>query len=151
MLEKSPLVPTKEGQLISIDDWYSHRSEECKWEYFGGKPFNLNHTYETDRILIMLLSSVGLKRFVNELLPKESKEILIEILKEEENARKNESEMDWQEQLRFEQGRRIARNLARNFTAFHEKYGLTIEGIEEVCEVNRSEFEDYIDVGGEME
>lgn len=82
MLEKSYLIPKKDGQLLSYEDFDAHSSEEHKWEFYDGLPFNPSNTYEADRLLIMLLYSVGLERFIDELLPEQSKETLYQILKD---------------------------------------------------------------------
>ena len=85
MLEKSYLIPERKGQLLSYEDFDAHTTEEHKFEFYDGKPFSPINTFQEDRLLIMLLFSVGLERFVNQLLPNESKMILKNLLNEEEN------------------------------------------------------------------
>lgn len=86
MLEKSYLIPQKEGQLLSLQEFDAHTTEEHKFEFFNGKPFSPSNTFEADRLLIMLLYSVGLKRFVAELLPDNSKKILLELLNKDKES-----------------------------------------------------------------
>jgi hypothetical protein len=81
VLEKSYLIPQKKGQLLSYEDFDAHTTEEHKFEFFDGKPFSPDNTFQEDRLLIMLLYSVGFERFVNELLPDESKKIILQLLK----------------------------------------------------------------------
>ncbi|MCM3591231.1 hypothetical protein M4D58_11435 [Brevibacillus borstelensis] len=79
MLEKSYLVPKREGQLLDYETFDEHTSEEHKWEFYEGLPFS-TEPFERDRLTICLLYNMGLKYFVNELLPDESKEILLQLL-----------------------------------------------------------------------
>lgn len=186
MLKNSPLIPKSKGQLISKEDWYSHRSEECKWELWDGKPFNPYNTYETDRLLILLLTSVGMSRFVKELLPNESKNELLEMLRNDAINNKDKEELvymvkndikdivrrlivmrvdfnvkdilkldeEWLKGIEigvYEEGKRIARNLARDFSKLKNKHGLTLNNIADICGVSISDFEDYINIGGENE
>ncbi|MCM3470166.1 hypothetical protein [Brevibacillus borstelensis] len=79
MLKNSYLVPKREGQLLNCEAWDEHTSEEHKWELWDGIPFSPK-PYERDRLTICLLCSMGLEYFVNELLPDESKGILLQLL-----------------------------------------------------------------------
>lgn len=79
MLKKSYLVPKREGQLLDYETWNEHTSEEHKWEFYEGLPFS-TEPYERDRLAICLLYSMGFEYFVNELLPDESKAILLQFL-----------------------------------------------------------------------
>ncbi|NOU53724.1 hypothetical protein HN020_02760 [Brevibacillus borstelensis] len=88
MLEKSYLVPKKEGQLLNCKEWDEHTSEEHKWELWEGIPFS-TEVYERDRLAICLIYSMGLEYFVNELLPDESKVILLQLL---QNTIKDDNE-----------------------------------------------------------
>lgn len=84
MLEKSYLIPKREGQLFDYEVWDEHTSEEHKWEFWGGQPFSPEEPFERDRLLICLLYSAGLEYFVRELLPEESREILLTLLQGED-------------------------------------------------------------------
>lgn len=77
-MEKSPLVPLREGQLLDYETWDIHTSDEHKWELWDGVPF-APCTKERDRLAICLIYSMGLEKFV-ELLPPESRSILKELL-----------------------------------------------------------------------
>lgn len=81
MLENSYLIPQKKGQFLSYEDFDAHTTEEHKFEFYDGKPFSPDNTFQEDRLLIMLLYSIGVERFVNELLPQESKKLLYLLLK----------------------------------------------------------------------
>jgi hypothetical protein len=83
LLKKSWLIPQREGQLLGYETYDQHTTEEHKFEFYDGLPFNPNHTYERDRLLIMLLYSCGIDYFMKELLPEQSKEILLQILEKE--------------------------------------------------------------------
>lgn len=87
MLEKSYLVPLKEGQPLEHDIWDEHTSNDHKYELWSGHPFSpADEPFERDRLLICLLYSAGLEYFVSELLPSESKEILLKLLQEEQGV-----------------------------------------------------------------
>ncbi|MCM2999987.1 hypothetical protein M3647_21155 [Paenibacillus cellulositrophicus] len=90
MLEKSYLVPQREGQLLDFEVWDEHTSNEHKWEFWDGHPFAPAEElpFERDRLLICLLYSCGLDYFVNELLPDQSKEILLKLLQEDQRKGK---------------------------------------------------------------
>lgn len=74
VLQKSPLIPLKEGQSLDYDTWDAHTSEEHKWEHWDGIPFHTDRV-ESERLAIALIYSMGLCRFI-EILPEESKIIL---------------------------------------------------------------------------
>jgi hypothetical protein len=88
LLKKSPLIPKKAGQLLNYETWDAHTSEEHKWEFYDGKPFNPHNTYEAERLMIALTYYCGLERFV-ELLPNQSKVELLELLKIENEKERN--------------------------------------------------------------
>lgn len=92
MLEKSYLVPHRKGQLLSHNDINAHAIDGHKFELYDGKPFSPENTYQEDRMLIMLLYSVGLERVVNELLVEESKKELFQLLKSNVNIRVSKNE-----------------------------------------------------------
>jgi hypothetical protein len=78
VLQRSPLIPLKEGQLLDYATWDAHTSEEHKWELWDGIPFHSDRV-ESKRLVIALIFSMGLDRFV-EILPEESKIILKSLL-----------------------------------------------------------------------
>lgn len=82
MLKKSYLIPQREGKPIYYDIWEDHSSEGYLWEVYNGNPFSPDN-YERDRLLICLLYSCGVEYFVTELLPKETKETLLQLLQED--------------------------------------------------------------------
>jgi hypothetical protein len=79
MVEKvSELVPLCEGQLLNYEEWDEHTSEERKWELYDGVPFSPDGL-ERDRLAVCLIFSMGLQVMLK-ILPKESKDILRELL-----------------------------------------------------------------------
>lgn len=76
----SYLIPSVNPSNVSLDDQYVLIPNEGKWEYFNGHFFD-EHGYGEESALMLLLTSIGLKRFV-EILPQESicelKKILLE-------------------------------------------------------------------------
>jgi hypothetical protein len=79
-MEKSPLVPLKEGQLLDFETWDAHTSDEHKWELWDGMPFSpLPFTGERYRLAICLIYSMGLEHFVK-IMSEESKQILKDLL-----------------------------------------------------------------------
>lgn len=74
------LVPELEGTEMTFQEWETHTSVEHKWEYYDGHPFGSRD--ERDKILLGLLYTCGLKHFL-EILPQESKKLLIDLIKKE--------------------------------------------------------------------
>lgn len=66
----SYLIPSVSPAFVSIDDQYILIPNEGKWEYFNGHFFD-DYGYGEESALMVLLTSIGLKRFV-EILPEES-------------------------------------------------------------------------------
>lgn len=75
----SYLVPKAEGQDMTFEEWDTHTSNEHKWEYYNGSPFG--NIDERDRVMLGLIYTSGLKHLLD-ILPKESKEELIKLVKE---------------------------------------------------------------------
>ena len=72
------LIPKEEGQEMTLREWDTHTSNEHKWEY-DGTPFM--DADERDRVMLGLVYSAGLKHLID-ILPKESKEELIQLINE---------------------------------------------------------------------
>ncbi|WDM21282.1 hypothetical protein [Paenibacillus polymyxa] len=85
MLEKSYLVLQREEKLLNYKEWDEHTSENHRCEFWSGHPFASAEEppLERDRLLICLLYSCGLEYFISELLPNESKAILLSLLQQE--------------------------------------------------------------------
>ena len=72
------LIPKKDPQLLSCKDWDEHTPYENKLELIDGEA--LWGGEERDRMLLALVYNTGLEHFVK-ILPKESREILKELLR----------------------------------------------------------------------
>ena len=83
-LPVSYLIPKPEPHEMTLQEWNTHTSSEHKWEYLNGVPFN--DEGERDRVLLGLLYSAGLKHLL-EILPQESKEELVKLLKDGNNEK----------------------------------------------------------------
>lgn len=73
------LIPTLEGQDMTLQEWDTHTSDCHKFEYFDNTCFG--NYRERDRVLLGLLYNAGLERFM-EILPEQSKKDLIKLIKE---------------------------------------------------------------------
>lgn len=76
------LIPLVNPSFVSFEDQYVLIPNEGKWEYFNGHFFD-EYGYGEESALMLLLTSIGLKRFV-EILPKESYCQLKKILNDDE-------------------------------------------------------------------
>lgn len=76
-LPASYLVPHREGQCLSPQEWDTHTSSEGKWEYFDSQPFG--DRCQRDRVLLGLLYSMGFDYLLS-ILPQESVEALYEAI-----------------------------------------------------------------------
>lgn len=79
----SYLVPKIEGQEMDFWTWDTHTSPEGKWE-FDGTPFCSEGW--RDRVLMGLLYSCGFRHLLD-ILPKESKEELFNLVEEHKSGK----------------------------------------------------------------
>jgi hypothetical protein len=82
-LSISYLVPKIEGQDMDFWTWDAHTSSECKWE-FDSTPFCSEGW--RDRVLMGLLYSCGFRNLLD-ILPKESKEELFNLVEEHKSGK----------------------------------------------------------------
>ncbi|MDA8333405.1 MAG: hypothetical protein M0Z41_00180 [Peptococcaceae bacterium] len=71
------LIPRKEPQRLTVDQWYEHTPYENKLELIDGEA--LWGDGQRDRMVMALVYNIGLEYFVG-ILPEESKRILKELL-----------------------------------------------------------------------
>ena len=81
-LPVSYLIPKTEPKEMTLQEWNTHTSSEHKWEYLNGVPFG--DEGERDRVLLGLLYTSGIKHLL-EILPQESKEELVKLIKSKNN------------------------------------------------------------------
>ncbi|MDQ0189631.1 hypothetical protein JI721_09120 [Alicyclobacillus cycloheptanicus] len=80
------LYPSVEGRKLSISPWNMATSNGHLWELWNGTPFD-EDGIERDRLAMCLVTSMGLRRFV-ELLPEPSRVALRRVLDETEEPEK---------------------------------------------------------------
>jgi hypothetical protein len=80
-MEDKDLIPLRHPQEINYDNYYKFCPYEMKLEIFDGELFGSYK--ERKNFLLMMLFNVGLEEFVK-MLPSKSKEILKEILNNED-------------------------------------------------------------------
>jgi hypothetical protein len=78
--DKEELIPLKEPQRLTCEQWAQHTPYENKLELFDGQA--LADLRERENMIIALVYNIGLKHFIK-ILPQESKTILKELLNEQ--------------------------------------------------------------------
>ena len=81
-MREEKLVPLKEAQRLTCEQWDMYTPYENKLELWDGEA--LCDLQEREDLLLVLLYNIGLECFVK-MLPEESKKILKELLIYEEN------------------------------------------------------------------
>ena len=78
--DKEELIPLKEPQRLTCEQWAQHTPYENKLELFDGQA--LADLRERENMIIALVYNIGLEHFIK-ILPQESKTILKELLNEQ--------------------------------------------------------------------
>jgi DNA-binding transcriptional MerR regulator len=78
--DKEELIPLKEPQRLTCEQWAQYTPYENKLELFDGQA--LADLRERENMIIALLYNIGLEHFVK-ILPQESKAILKELINEQ--------------------------------------------------------------------
>jgi hypothetical protein len=78
--EKEELIPLKEPQRLTCEQWAQYTPYENKLELFDGQA--LADLRERENMIIALVYNIGLEHFIK-ILPQESKTILKELLNEQ--------------------------------------------------------------------
>jgi hypothetical protein len=82
--DKEELIPLKEPQRLTCEQWAQYTPYENKLELFDGQA--LADLRERENMIIALLYNIGLEHFIK-ILPQESKTILYELLQEQSGGR----------------------------------------------------------------
>lgn len=77
--DKEELIPLKEPQRLTCEQWAQYTPYENKLELFDGQA--LADLRERENMIVALIYNIGLKHFVK-ILPQESKAILKELINE---------------------------------------------------------------------
>jgi hypothetical protein len=74
-------IPKREPQKIPLQVYESSIPNEGKWEYSGGQLLFTDE--EMRKLILMIVGSVGLEKFVDEILPEKSRRELKNLLSRE--------------------------------------------------------------------